>query len=97
MRFGEIGCVWNAKRHKVKKIKRLAGTKYENTKNMDLDRLLRFCDLVFCQTAQSKENEKTSGHTIRKYIEIYFKVTFTWGGGAIRRDSYAFGMPNGTK
>ena len=62
---------------------------------MDLDRLLRFCDLVFCQTARFKENKKTSRHTIRKYIEIYFKVTRTWGGGAMWRDS--FGMPNGTK
>ena len=36
---------------------------------MNLDGLLRFCDLVFCQTAQSEENKKISRHTIRKYIE----------------------------
>ena len=80
-----------------KENKKASRHKIRNTKKMDLDRLMRFCDLVFCQTAQSKENKKTSRHTIRKYIEIYFKVTRTWGGGAIRRDSYAFGMPNGTK
>ena len=54
-----------------KENKKASRHKIRNTKKMDLDRLLRFCDLVFCQTARSKENKKTSRHTIRNYIESY--------------------------
>ena len=70
----DFAILYSAKRHKVKKIKRLAGTQWGNTKKMNLDGLLRFCDLVFCQTAQSKENKKTSRHTMRKYKENEFGV-----------------------
>ena len=68
----DFAILFSAKRHKVKKIKRLAGTEWGNTKKINLDGLLRFCDLVFCQTAHSKENKKTSRHTMRKYKDNDF-------------------------
>ena len=72
--------VWNAKRHKVKKIYKKASRhkirKYKENGFGSSPAILRF---VFCQTARSKENKKTSRHTIRKYIEIYISRSLAQG------------------
>ena len=96
VRFGETRtCVWNAKRHKVKKIKRMSRHKIRKYKENGFGSSPAILRFVFCQTARSKENKKISRHTIRKYIEYISRSHAR--GAEVRCGGDSFGMPNGTK